>query len=105
MTPTDTELIDRANRALAYGVPRTCAWCHKPFRVADFHPEQATCSRACQLARYRAARGHIPVGTPITLTCDGCATEYTALASRGRPRRWCDSCRPTTHRAGPRKPR
>jgi hypothetical protein len=93
---TDDELIDRANRALAYGVPRTCDWCGEPFRVADFHPAQQTCSRACQMARYNAGMGHVPMGTAVTGTCTVCTQRFT-YQSRKRPRIYCDTCRPTSH--------
>ena len=98
--PTDTALITQADQAIARAQmedwSRTCAQCGATFYPADFHPSQATCSRACQMARYHQAKGHVPSGTTVSRVCAGCGNEFTFVLIRC-PRKWCDGCKPTTH--------
>jgi hypothetical protein len=79
---------------------RPCANCAGPVPTTDFHPDRRYCSRRCQMAAYHRAAGHIPMGTTVTGTCDGCGCRFT-YQMRKRPRKWCPACRPTSHRAGP----
>jgi hypothetical protein len=100
MTRTDDTLIANANQAIARvqmeDWSRRCAQCGATFYPADFHPSQATCSRACQMARYHQAKGHVPVGTTVAGTCTVCAQPFS-YQQRKRPRIYCDTCRPTSH--------
>jgi hypothetical protein len=70
-----------------------CAWCQAEFTPNTWHPGQRHCSRPCQSAALRAAKGHAPTGVPTTLTCAGCSTTFAATAGRGRPPLWCPECR------------
>jgi hypothetical protein len=69
--------------------PMPCGWCG-----AKFVPKTGAnrfCSDRCRYTHRDRARGHIPLKTEMTTTCDMCGLTFTYIKFR-KPRKRCVPC-------------
>jgi hypothetical protein len=83
-----------------------CAWCGEP-ALPPGHTgpdrKEPFCSQTCRVRLSEKRHGrlnqpHTSTAQDVTKPCAGCRKDFTYRQGRGRPPKWCESCRETPYR-------